>query len=277
MPRQIKNYSGFIVLFIIFMIVFLFLFPEMQRRPVHFLTRPLVFVLSEIQGSLTGIGRGLGNIWFGYINLASVRSENERLRLDLARLRNENIRLQEVALTHERLGQILEFKKEGGPQFLLASVIGRDPSNWYRTVMIDKGEKDGVEVEMGAVSPHGVVGRVIKTNRSVSQVLLLTDRNSAVAGRVQRTRDEGLIEGTERGLARMRYLSLLAEARAGDLVLTSGLAGIFPKGLLIGTLGPVMKEEPDLFQQAEIIPSMDFSKLEEVMIITSLDPDESGQ
>jgi rod shape-determining protein MreC len=137
--------------------------------------------------------------------------------------------------------------------------------------MINKGSRDGVAVEMGVITPAGVVGRVIKAEPAVSQVLLITDRNSAVAALIQRTRDEGLVEGTEKGLARIKYLSLLADVKEGDLVLTSGLTGSFPKGLPIGTLGLVTKKELDLFQQAELTPNVDFSKIEEVLVVTSLD------
>ncbi|MBI3994768.1 MAG: rod shape-determining protein MreC [Nitrospirae bacterium] len=280
MLRQIINYRRFIILFLIVLLVTALLFPEMQKRPIYFLGRPVVFLISGLQKGMAWIGGGFGNIWNGYINLVSVRRENERLKQDLARLQNETIRLQEAAQAHERLLQLLDLKTEADYRAVTAAVIGRDPSNWYRTLLINKGRRDGVAVEMGVITPAGVVGRVIKAEPAVSQILLMTDRNSAVAALVQRTRDEGLVEGTEKGLARMKYLSLLSEAKEGDLVLTSGLTGSFPKGLLIGTLGRPAKKDLDLFQQAEVIPGVDFSTLEEVLVITSLDgpprPDAKG-
>lgn len=271
MLQPIKKSRHLILFVLVVLFVILFLFPEMQKRPVHFLARPVVFFISEMQKGLTRLERGLGDTWNGYLYLRSVRRENRLLKEELTRLLNENVRLREAARANERLQQILEFKKGNAYAVQAAAVIGRDPSNWYRTLLIDKGEQDGVLVEMGVITPRGVVGRVIKTGPTVSQVLLLTDRNSAVAALIQGTRDEGLVEGTERGSARIKYLSLLAEAKEGDLVLTSGLTGIFPKGLRIGTLGAVMKNEPDLFQQAEVTPILDFSKLEEVLVITSLE------
>ncbi|MBI3811719.1 MAG: rod shape-determining protein MreC [Nitrospirae bacterium] len=271
MLRQIINYRRFIVLFLVVLLVTVLLFPELQKRPFYFLGRPVVFVISGLQKGLTWIGGGFGTVWNGYVNLVSVRRENEQLRRDLARLQNETIRLQEDAHANERLQELLDLKKAAAYHGLAAAVIGRDPSNWYRTLMIDKGSRDGVAVEMGVITPAGVVGRVIKAEPAVSQVLLITDRNGAVAALVQRTRDEGLVEGTEKGLARIKYLSLLADVKQGDLVLTSGLTGGFPKGFPIGTLGRITKKEPDLFKEAEVTPNVDFSKIEEVLVITSLD------
>jgi rod shape-determining protein MreC len=270
MLRQIINYRRFIILLLAVLLVAVLLFPELQRRPVSFLGRPVVFLISGLQKGLTRTTDGVASLWRGYIDLISVRRENARLKQDLDRLQSENLQLQEAAQTNERLQQLLDFKKSNAYPMVAAAVIGRDPSNWYRTLMIDKGTRDGVAIDMGVITPVGVVGRVIKTDSKVSQVLLVTDRNSAVAALIERTRDEGLVEGTERGLARIKYLSLLADLKAGDLVLTSGLTGNFPKGLPIGTLGRVTKKELDLFQQAEVVPSVDFSKLEEVLVITSL-------
>ena len=215
------------------------------------------------------VTQGVGRIWSGYMDLTQVREENLKLREELHRLQDENIRLLEARAAYDRLEQLLSFKIQSPYPVIAARVVGRDPTNWYRTLMIDKGEREGVAVDMGVIVPSGVVGRVIKTAPHLSQVLLLTDRNSAIAALVQRTRDEGIVEGTEEGLARIKYLSTLSELQEGDRVLTSGLAGSFPKGLFIGQIHRVEKQERALFQQAEIIPSVDFSKLEEVLVIVS--------
>jgi len=181
MLRQIINYRRFIVLFLIVLLVTALLFPEMQKRPFYFLGRPVVFVISGLQKGLTWIGGGIGNGWRGYINLVSVQRENEQLKRALAGLHSENIQLQEAAHANERLQELLDLKAGASYRLLAAAVIGRDPSNWYRTLMINKGSRDGVAVDMGVITPGGVVGRVIKAEPAVSQVLLITDRNSAVA------------------------------------------------------------------------------------------------
>ena len=214
--------------------------------------------------------QGTHAIWSGYIALVDVRKENRKLQEELDRLRSENIELLEAKAALKRLQPFLEFKTKSPHSIIIARVIGRDSTSWYRTMVIDKGEQDGVRLDMAAIVPGGVVGRVMKTASGTSRIQLLTDHNSAVAAFVQRTRDEGIVEGTEKGLVRIKYLPALSEVQEGDIVLTSGLAGSFPKGLLIGGIHKVKKEDKALFQQADVVPMLDFSKLEEVMIITAI-------
>jgi rod shape-determining protein MreC len=138
--------------------------------------------------------------------------------------------------------------------------------------VLNRGERDGIRPEMGVMTQAGVVGRVVKANPSTAVVLLITDPNNAVTGLIQRTRDEGIVEGTVRGLARMKYIPLLSAARVGDTVVTSGLTGGFPKGLVIGSVRSIERVEGDLFQSADITPEVDVSKLEEVLVISTPRP-----
>src|SRR5438445_5334940 len=128
---------------------------------------------------------------------------------------------------------------------------------------------------MGVMTPTGAVGRVVKVQRQLAVVLLLNDLNNAVTGLVQRTRDEGIVEGTEKGLAQIKYLPLLSTVKVGDQVVTSGLAGGFPRGLPIGTITKIERREAELFLSAEIALDADFTKIEEVMVITA--PRENAQ
>lgn len=269
MLRFIIGHKRLIILLLISVFVIFFLFPELQKRPVYYMMRPFVYLISSLQKGLMFAVSGVGGVWSGYIDLTEVREENQKLREELHRLQNENIQLLEAKAAYDRLEPLLAFKTKSPYPVITARVIGRDPTNWYRTLMIDKGEREGVTVDMGIMVPSGVVGRVIKTTPELSQVLLLTNRNSAIAALIQRTRDEGIVEGTEKGLVRIKYLPPLSELQVGDPVLTSGLAGSFPKGMLIGRIRRLEKQEMALFQQAEIIPSVDFSKLEEVLVIMS--------
>jgi rod shape-determining protein MreC len=150
-----------------------------------------------------------------------------------------------------------------------AQVIGRDTGNWYRTIILNKGESDGLQPDMGVITAAGVVGRIVKTTAATSVVLLVTDPNNAIAGLIQRTRDEGIVEGTTQGLARLKYIPLLSIMRTGDRVVTSGLVGGFPRGLAIGTITRIDKEEGALFQSAEMTPEVDANRVEEVLVIQS--------
>ncbi|MEJ2229866.1 MAG: rod shape-determining protein MreC, partial [Nitrospirales bacterium] len=152
---------------------------------------------------------------------------------------------------------------------LPARIIGRNVSNWYRAIIINKGDRDGIKPEMGVITHAGVVGRVIRVNPTTAIVLLLSDPNVAITGMVQNTRDEGIIQGTPQGTIHMKYLPPLSPVQPGDPVVTSGLTGDFPRGLQIGRVQQVTKADTDLFQLGEIDPIVDFSKLEGVLVITS--------
>lgn len=269
--RSIAGYRRLLVLLFVTVLVTFLLFPQLQKQPVYYMGRPLVVVMSAIQQAVMSVVGAIHGVWQGYLDLVGVRQENAQLRDDLDRLEQKNAELQEAKLENDRLREMLALKQSAGYAVIAARVIGRDPSNWYRTVMIDKGEQDGVAVDMGVVVPAGVVGRVIKIGRDFAQVLLLTDRNSAVAGVIQRTRDEGIVEGAEGGLAQMRYIPLLSDAGSSDTVLTSGLGGGFPKGLIIGQIRSIVRREAVLFQEAQLLPAVDFSKLEEVLVIQKID------
>lgn len=257
-----------IVFFLILIFVLAILFPEFQKHPLYMLMRPFVYVISSLQKGMLSVAQGVGDVWTGYISLADVRRENTRLQEQVLALRNENVRLLENQSALKRMEALLDFKVQAPYPEIAARVIGRDPTNWYRTLVIDKGEKDGVAIDMGVIVPAGVVGRIVKTTPDIAYVLLLTDRNSAVAGLVQRTRDEGIVEGTEQGLARIKYIPALSEIQEGDIVITSGLVGSFPKALPVGRVRKVEKHEMAMFQEAEIVPEVDLSRLEEVMVIT---------
>jgi rod shape-determining protein MreC len=262
------KHSRLLVFLLIVILVLAIIFPEFQKRPLYMLMRPFVFVISSLQEGLLAVGDGIGNVWSGYISLTDVRRENARLKEEVLSLRNENVRLLEDQSAMKRMEELLDFKIKAAYSMIAARVIGRDPSMWYRTVVIDKGENDGVRVDMGVIVPGGVIGRIVKSNPDIAYVLMLTDRSSAIAALVQRTRDEGIVEGTERGLARIKYIPALAEIREGDIVITSGLVGSFPKGLPVGRIRRVEKHDMAMFQEAEMIPEVDLSRLEEVMVIT---------
>jgi rod shape-determining protein MreC len=209
----------------------------------------------------------MSDLWEGYVALRGVRDENQQLRKEVEFLQGQNNQLREAAVATERLEALLDLKQTALPDTVAAQVIGRDATNWYRGVILNKGEQDGVRAEMGVVTPAGVVGRVVKATAASSVVLLATDPNNAIAALVQRTRDEGIVEGTRNGRARLKYIPLLSNVHPGDRVVTSGLTDAFPRGLAIGVITHIEKEEGDLFQSAELEAEVDLAKLEEVLVI----------
>ncbi len=207
--------------------------------------------------------------WNRFVALQGVEEDNRQLRREVELLKEQNNQLREAAAATGRLTELLQFKSQAPAAMVAAQVIGRDTGNWYKAIIINKGSSDGLQPDQGVITPAGVVGRIVKTTLSTSVVLLVTDPNNAIAGLVQRTRDEGIVEGTTQGMARLKYIPLLSNAKAGDRVVTSGLVGGFPRGLAIGTITRTEQEEGGLFQSAEITPEVDPNHVEEVLVTRS--------
>jgi len=251
-----------------------FILPKQSRSVLQSIGRPLAQILSLPLAAFAGLDESLHGLWSRYVALRGVAEENHRLQRELQVLRGRNNELRELATASQRLAGLLALKERLKAETVAAQVIGRDATNWYHAIVLDKGTRDGIKVEMGVMAPDGVVGRVVKTTPFFSMVLLITDPNNAVTGLIQRTRDEGIVEGTTAGRARMKYIPLLSTMQTGDVVVTSGLTGGFPRGVAIGTITRIEKEEGELFQSAELVPEVDMHKLEEVLVIT--DPVPSG-
>ena len=178
--------------------------------------------------------------------------------------------MKEMALANERLRSLLEFREQNSPPMIAAEVIGRDPSSWFKSVAINRGEQDGVGKGMAVICPGGVIGRILKTAPHYAIVLLVTDYNSAIDAIVQRTRAKAIVEGKGENQCQLKYLLRTEEVAVGDIVITSGLSGNFPKGLMVGEIRKVEKVGHGVFQYAEVIPSVDLTKLEEVFVIKDL-------
>lgn len=246
-----------------------FVIPTQSWELLQNLGSPFAQVAALPTGALTSLDHSFREAWEGYLAFRQVYQENRRLRREIQYLRSQNSELREAAVASQRLTTLLEFKERASVETVAAQVIARDPSNWYRGVVLDKGERDGIRPEMGVITPLGAVGRVVRTTSTSAVVLLITDPKNAVAGLIQRTREEAIVEGTVRGRALMKYIPLLSTVRVGDSVVTSGLTGGFPRGIPIGEIMQIEKVEGDLFQTADIMPQVDFSTLEEVLVITN--------
>lgn len=245
----------------------LFLLPSQSQGLLQYFDGPIGLVVRLPLEAVASLDGGISDLWQRYVALQTVQTENQQLKSDLEWLQGENSRLREAAAATERLAALLKFKQQASPTIVAAQVIGRDATNLFQAVILNKGESEGIQKDMGVVTPAGVVGRVVKTTPSSSVVLLVTDSKNAIAGLIQRTRDEGIVEGTQKGEARLKYIPLLSKVKEGDRVVTSGLIGGFPRGLAIGTITRIDREEGALFQTAELTPEVDLSRLEEVLVI----------
>jgi rod shape-determining protein MreC len=245
----------------------LLLFPGQSQGLLDYLDGPVGQLVRLPLEAVASLDQGIAAIWQQYVSLQHVNEENRRLRQEMDWLRGENNHLREAAAATERLTSLLQFKEQALPAMVAAQVIGRDASNRYKSVILNKGESDGIQKDMGVITPAGVVGRVVKTTGATSVVLLITDPNNAIAGLIQRTRDEGIVEGVPQGRAKLKYIPMLSAVKEGDRVVTSGLVGGFPRGLAIGTITSIDREEGALFQTGELVTEVDVNRVEEVLVI----------
>ncbi len=208
--------------------------------------------------------RGIGE---EYIFLVRVRQENRELQRLVSALREENNRLKELALAEERLKRLYAVQSRYSANSIIAQVYGRDPSIWFKSVLIDKGGKDEIVKDMAVVSADGVVGRIMEVSGRTAKVLLMTDPNSAVDVLLQRSRSQAILEGKNDEACVLKYVQKSDDVQVGDRVITSGMGGSFPKGLLTGTVSKVDRKRPGIFQYIEVVPAVDFGRLEEVLIL----------
>ncbi len=245
------------------------LLPQQSQFLFHTVGGPLADLVAIPVRGMATLDRTLREWWMQYIALQGLSQQNHELRETVQQLRGEVNRLREQAHMAERLAAMLEFQKDTSGRTVAARVIGRSVSNWYQGVILNKGEEDGIREQMGVMTPAGVVGRIVRTSASTSIVLLMIDPNVAITGMVQRTRDEGMVQGTSQGLVLMKYIPPLSSVKTGDTVVTSGLTGGFPRGVLIGEIARVEESEDSLFRTAEIVPVVKFRYLDEVLIVVS--------
>ena len=225
----------------------------------------VVMPVQEVIGEVT---HSIADLWNGYINLMYVRSENLRLRQQVAELQGELHHYKEMYLQQQRLHDLSGFRSQMTTNTVVAEVVGIDPSQWAEAVTINKGASDQVHKDMAVVTHQGLVGRTIKIAPQYATVLLLTDRRSAVDALVQRTRARGIVVGKSRRLCELRYVDFHADVRVGDTIISSGLGEVYPKGLLIGTVISVQQKSYGLFHEVEVQPAVDFATLEEVLVLT---------
>jgi rod shape-determining protein MreC len=230
-----------------------------------------VEVTAPIQKCFIGIVRLLRDVWRDYFFLAEARRENIRLKARIERLELENSEYQEILLTNKRLQDLLNFHNKPDDPLLPATVAGWDSTGMFKSIIIDKGSSEGVAINMPAVSSEGVVGRVVSVSPHYSQVLLATDQNSAIDGLVRRSRGRGMVKGNGSDECRFDYVIKTCEIKPGDVIVTSGLGGVFPKGLCLGRVKSVEDSPYKLFKDVRVIPAVDFNTLEEVLIIMTDD------
>ena len=227
-------------------------------------------LLAPVEAALNNFARGGTGFIHNYFDLVDVRRENERLKAELARVKTDQSRLIELETENKHLGELLDLKDVLGGNSIAANVIGSDANGLSRTLILSQGSASGVRPDMAVLSFQGVVGKVIAVSPHAARVLVIDDHNSALDAFDQRTRSRGIVAGVVDDGITMKYVDRSQDVHPGDVIVTSGLDGIFPRGLLIGTIKNVSGEGPGMFLNVSIAPAVDFRSLEQVLVVTEM-------
>ncbi len=233
--------------------------------------------LAPAQEGISDAADQIGVIVATVRDLRTLRQRNAELEARVNQLIIENVQLKELEAENANLRKLLHFaQKHPFLEFrgaeIVARVIGRDPTNLSNYLLINLGREHGIREGMPVVTERGLVGRISRVNNTTSQVLLLTDPASAVNALIQSSRLTGLVEGQAGGGLIMNYIPQDAVVTPGEIVITSGLGGHFPRNLVIGQITAVHQRDYEMFQKAVVRPSVDFNQIEQVLVITNFVP-----
>lgn len=238
-----------------------------QALPVSGLERLAISMTSPFQLAVTRTMGFAESVWKTYFMTVLAAKENVELKAELSCAVELKNRYGELVQENSRLKKFVNFTSSVPDTYVAAQVIARDTSPWFKTIMIDKGAFDGLVKGSPVLISEGIVGQVIKVSKAFSRVLLVTDRNSAVDALVQNTRVRGMVKGNNQDKCIFVYALRKDEVKPGEMIVSSGLDQVFPKGLKIGRILDVKKEHSQLFQNITIETSVDFDKLEEVLVL----------
>ncbi len=251
-----------------------------DNEPTRLIRIWAVGAVTPLEKVLVWVGTSTSNVWHNYFYLRGVRAENRNLKQQIERMSLEQVRMSQDADQARRLQALLAFKEQFISQTMAAQVIGSSGSEQSRSVYIDKGENDGIRPDMAVITADGIVGKVLHAYPSTSQVLLINDQSSGVGAILEKSRLQGILKGTSAGEVTLEKVMSDETVPAGELVMTSGGDGIFPKGLLVGRVTKVGAGS-DLFLNIRVRPAADLSRLEEVLVVTKIDerqalPEQTG-
>lgn len=268
MPRKgIKGKRLITLLSLLILLSLVLMTINIKRDQTPFFFESLIVtIVSPVQAIYSQAVSSISGVFGNYFFIVNSARENKELRRDVNQLAHEKNELIERLKQYERVSKLIP---EDGPEaekLMIATVIGRDPTQWSKVLFIDKGTDQGVQDNLAVMTNAGVIGHIIQSTGRTSKVLLITDSRSAVDSLFQDSRVTGVVVGTGTNTVKMKYVPMNAEVKVGDPILSSGLGGIFPKGLRIGRVGDIIKMKQGLFQDITVNPSADFSRLEEVLV-----------
>jgi rod shape-determining protein MreC len=268
---DIRQRTGYLFIAVMLGHVILISAQVNTRRGVPVLQVITFGLFAEVQRMSSAMVSSVRGGWTNYVSLRDVNAENEALKRQLA---EAQVQLQEQRALAERsrgLLATLGLRDRSNLKTLAAEVIGAGATTDFKTVTIDKGTTDGVRADLAVMAPAGVVGRVVVSSTRAAKVQLLVDRNAAAGVLIERSRSQGVAIGAGDGLLRMEYVSEVADVVVGDTVVTSGIDGIYPKGYVVGKVEAVEKSGNN-YKQILVRPAVDFSSVEEVLVVLTHTP-----
>jgi rod shape-determining protein MreC len=253
---------------LVLLLVFSVLSLSLKRSPALKKVEGLVISLTApgMEG-LEYVGRSVKQLWLGYIYLVGVQRQNVEQQRQLEEYRQREVRFQEAQQALTRLEALLDLKRQVALPVIGARVIAYDPSLWSRSAIIDQGKFQGVKEGLPVLAPQGIVGRIVEVYPQYAKTMLIVDRKSAADAMIQRTRVRGILKGKGGNRCSLEFVPKNADVKVGDLVLASGLVGLYPKGLVFGKVTAANKKNPGVFQEIEVTSSADLSALEEVLVV----------
>ena len=258
-----------VIIGVVFLVIanFLILAVVGQRAPSSAPGGLTITILAPFQNAFSQSSRFVRDIWRHYFVMVAASQENDRLKQQLARANEMRNVWVESRLANQRLRRLTDLEGTLEESVVFAEVIAKDPTTYFKTVIINKGGRHGLEKGMPALVPEGIVGQVIEVSGHYAKILLIVDRNSAVDALVQRTRARGMLSGASTEQCGLEYVLLKEDVQVGDTIVTSGMDGVFPKGLRIGDIQSVEARPNEMFHTINVAPFVDFGKLEELLVV----------
>jgi rod shape-determining protein MreC len=229
----------------------------------------VALVMTPIQITVAAVPRAVVGMWSAYRDWKGVRAENRRLREENQRLRVDALWVTETVDENRRLRGLLDLRNRLPVATLPGEVIAREWGGWIRSLTVNRGRGSNIRRLTAVISPDGLVGRIVDVRLGASIVQVLTDPSSTVGAHALRTRTSGIVEGEPRGTLRFKYMARDGAGIAvDDVIVTSGLGGLFPRGVPIGRVRAIDDRGSALFHYAQLAPAVDFARVDEVLLVT---------
>ena len=266
----LKNYKSIIFVVLLFLVALIMLSYNTKYDDGGGFFRKIIMEAAAPFQKLAHVTvKSVGNSWDRYVSLVGLVEENKKLTKTISELEAELLVYREGNTETERLRKLLALKESLGYSFIAARVIAREQGALSKTIIIDKGSFDGLKSGMPVIAPPGLVGRVVHVSWNVAKVLLIIDENSNVDVLLDRTRVQGIFSGVGLRGGKLKYIIKNQDVLPGDIIISSGMGGVFPKGLFVGQVRDVEKPDTELFLDISVTPYINFSKLEEVLVLVS--------